>query len=71
VDYFSVLALQLGLASYGSRLTVLDGKNGVAFITDAMYSVDVDRNFTVSEFNTRKFLTFYRILLIPPPMNAS
>jgi len=63
VDYFSLLAVELELSQFGSRLTVLDGRNGAAFITDAMFSVDVDRNFTRSEYNARKFLTFYRILL--------
>lgn len=44
------LASELDLGEYGSRLTVLDGKNAAAFITDAMYAVDVSTNFTESEY---------------------
>jgi hypothetical protein len=58
VDYFSKLASELDLGEYGSRLTVLDGKNEAAFITDAMYAVDVSTNFTESEYLARKFLAF-------------
>jgi hypothetical protein len=59
VDYFSQLATELELGEYGSRLTVLDGKNTGPFITDAMYSIDVINNITESEYLTRKFLAFY------------
>jgi len=63
VCYFSELAVQLELSEFGSRLTVLDGSNASAFITDAMLSLDVATNFTRSLYDTRKFLAFYRILL--------
>jgi len=70
VDYSSLLAVELELSEFGSRLTVLDGRNGAPFITDAMFAVDVDRNFTRSEYEARKFLTFYQVLLIfSPPTN--
>jgi len=59
VYYFSQLALQLELSEFGSRLTVVDGRNTAAFITDAMFSVDVDMNFTRSQYETRKFPAFY------------
>jgi len=66
--YFSQLAVELELSEFGSRLTVLNGRNGAALITDAMFSVDVERNFTRDMYETRKFIAFYRILLIPPPL---
>jgi hypothetical protein len=48
------LAVELELSEFGSRLTVLDGRNGSAFITDAMFSVDFDRNFTRSAYEARE-----------------
>jgi hypothetical protein len=47
---------KLELGEYGSRITVLDGKNRAPFITDAIYAIDFDANFTESAYNTRKFL---------------
>jgi len=48
------LALQLELSEFGSRLTVLNGRNLAAFITDAMFSVDVDMNFTRSQYESHE-----------------
>lgn len=56
--YFSQLALELELSEFGSRLTVLDGRNGVALITDAMLSIDVESNFSRSIYDNRKFFDF-------------
>jgi hypothetical protein len=61
VHYFSQLASELDLGEYGSRLTVLDGKDATAFITDAISATDVNINFNESAYNTRKFLSFSQI----------
>jgi hypothetical protein len=54
VYYYSYLANNLDLGEYGSRMTVLDGKNRAPFITDAMFTVDVDAKFTESAYLERK-----------------
>jgi len=48
------LAVELELSEYGSRLTVLDGNNATAFITDAMLSLDFATNFTRSQYDTHE-----------------
>jgi hypothetical protein len=59
----SYLAKKLELGEYGSRITVLDGKNRTPFITDAMYTIDFDREFNESAYNTRKFLAVFQTSL--------
>jgi hypothetical protein len=56
VYYYSYLANNLDLGEFGSRMTVLDGKNRAPFITDAMFTVDVDANFTESAYLERECL---------------
>lgn len=48
---------KLELGEYGSRITVLDGKKRIPFVTDVMYTTDFDAEFNESAYNTRKFLT--------------
>ncbi|PNF34288.1 hypothetical protein B7P43_G16548 [Cryptotermes secundus] len=48
------LANDLELGEYGSRMTVVDGKNRAPFLIDAMYSLDVDTNFTESAYITHE-----------------
>jgi hypothetical protein len=62
----STLANNLELAEYGSRMTVLDGKNRAPFLTDAMYSLDVYTNFNESAYVTRKLHTSLQTLFILP-----
>jgi hypothetical protein len=64
VDYFSELATNLELSEFGSRLTVVDGRTGTPFFTDASLALDVERNFTAALYGARKFLAFYRLPLI-------
>jgi hypothetical protein len=63
VYYCSNLANNLELGEYGSRMTVLDGKNRAPFLNDAMFSIDVSTNFTESAYINRKFHVFLQILL--------
>jgi hypothetical protein len=52
---------KLEVGEYGSRITVLDGKNAAPFLTDAIYTTDID-NFTESAYNSRKFTVSFSIV---------
>jgi hypothetical protein len=49
---------KLELGEYGSRVTVLDGRNRIPFLTDVMYKTDFDTGFSEEVYNSRKFLVF-------------
>jgi hypothetical protein len=49
---------KLELGEYGSRVTVLDGRNRIPFLTDVMYKIDFDTGFSEAVYNSRKFLVF-------------
>jgi hypothetical protein len=63
VYYCSNLANNLEMGEYGSRMTVLNGKNREPFLTDAMFSLDVYTNFTEAAYIVRKFRVCLQILL--------
>jgi hypothetical protein len=46
-------------------MTVLDGKNAAPFITDAMFTVDFNENFTESAYLSRKCVAPFQTLVSP------
>ncbi|KAJ9587894.1 hypothetical protein L9F63_018675 [Diploptera punctata] len=49
---FLDLMLKLNLGDFGSKVTVIDGQDRVPLLVDAIYTIDVETNFTQNAYNT-------------------
>ena len=47
---------KLNVGEFGSKVTVIDGNKRAPFLVNAIYTTDIETNFTENSYSTRKFL---------------